>query len=70
MSEHEELYARLDKLHAGINRLRESHDRLLAALKALLQFNEEFCEDINVSKHYPIAEKARAAIATAEESAR
>jgi hypothetical protein len=35
--------------------------KLLAALKDLLRFNEELCADINVSKHYPSAEKARAA---------
>jgi hypothetical protein len=46
--------------------IRASHNRLLDALKALLRFNEELCADINVSKHYPSAEKARAAIAAAE----
>ena len=40
---------------------------MLTALKALLQFNEELCEDVGVSKHYPSAEKARAAIAKAED---
>jgi hypothetical protein len=49
-------------------RLRESHAELLAAAKGLLRFNEELCADINVSKHYPSAEKARAAIAKAEAS--
>lgn len=49
--------------------IRASHDRLLEAAKGLLRFNEELCVDINVSKHYPSAEKARAAIAAAEELA-
>jgi hypothetical protein len=49
-------------------RLKASHDRLLAALKRLLQFNEELCADINMSKHYPSAEEARAAIAAAEKT--
>jgi hypothetical protein len=57
--EREELYAQLANLIA-------SHDRLLEAAKGLLQFNEELCAEINVSKHYPSAEKARIAIAEAE----
>jgi hypothetical protein len=52
---------------AEFRRLRESHAELLAALKGLLRFNEELCADANVSKHYPSAEKGRAAIANAEE---
>lgn len=56
-----EEYARL--IVGAVN----SHAELLAALKGLLRFNEELCADINVSKHYPSAEKARAAIARAEE---
>ena len=39
---------------------------LLDACKALLKFNEELCQDVNVSIHYPSAEKARQAIAKAE----
>lgn len=38
---------------------------LLEACRRLLQFNEELCEDVNVSKHYPSADFARAAIAKA-----
>ncbi len=37
-------------------------ERLRSALEGLLQFNEELCADIGVSKHYPSAEKARAAL--------
>ena len=39
---------------------------MLAALKRLLQFNEELCADVGVSKHYPSAENARAVISKAE----
>ena len=40
---------------------------LYEACVALLRFNEELCADIGVSKHYPSAEKARRAIAKADE---
>jgi hypothetical protein len=46
--------------------VRESHDRLLDALKGLLRFNNELCMDVNVSTNYPSAQKARAAIEAAE----
>jgi hypothetical protein len=49
--------------------IRESHDRLLTALKGLLKFTDELCANINISKHYPSAERARIAIATAEKPA-
>jgi len=39
---------------------------LLEACKALLKFNEELCQDINVSIHYPSAEEARQVIRKAE----
>jgi hypothetical protein len=38
---------------------------LLDSCEALLRFNEELCEDVSVSTHYPGAERARAAIAKA-----
>ena len=40
--------------------------RLVEALKALLKFNEDLCEDFQFSKHYPSAEKARAALEAAK----
>lgn len=43
-----------------------SHDGLVVALQALLHFNEELCTDVGVSKHYPSAEQARAALAKAK----
>lgn len=39
---------------------------LLEACRRLLKFNEELCQDVNVSTHYPSAEFAHAAIAKAE----
>lgn len=39
---------------------------LLEACEALLRFNTELCEDINVSTNYPSAQKARVAIAKAK----
>lgn len=39
-----------------------SYDDLLKACQRLLQFNEDLCVDVGVSKHYPSAEFARAAI--------
>lgn len=50
---------------AFIVRAVNSFDDLLAACEALLKFNEELCQDINVSIHYPSAEKARKALAKA-----
>lgn len=38
---------------------------LLEACKRLLKFNEELCEDMKVSKHYPSADFARRVIAEA-----
>ena len=35
-------------------------EQLKKALAALLKFSEELCEDINVSKHYPSMDRARA----------
>lgn len=43
---------------------------LLAACEALLKFNEELCQDVNVSTHYPSAEKARNALAKARGESR
>jgi len=40
----------------------------IEALKALLQFNEDLCADIGVSKHYPSAEKARAVLLRATQA--
>lgn len=66
----EESIAKIDNIVQSyvseIAMLRASNADLLAALKGLLRFNEELCADINVSKHYPSAEKARRAIAKAE----
>ncbi len=39
-----------------------SHAALVEALKGLLKFTDELCEDVHVSLHYPSAEKARAAL--------
>lgn len=47
-------------------KIKRERDELLSALQALLHFNEELCADVGVSKHYPSAEQARAAIAKAE----
>lgn len=38
---------------------------LLEACIALLRFNEELCQDVGVSTHYPSADRARAAIGKA-----
>lgn len=39
---------------------------MLAALKALVTFTEQLLNEVGVSKHYPSAARARAAIAKAE----
>ena len=44
-----------------------AHDDLVKALRDLLRFNEDLCADIGVSKHYPSAERARAALAKLSE---
>lgn len=40
--------------------------KLIEALRRLLTFNEELCQDVGVSHHYPSAVVARALIAQVE----
>ena len=53
-----------------LGQMETSRDELLEACRRLLKFNEELCQDVGVSTHYPSADFARAAIAKAEAKCR
>lgn len=60
------MLGRLEMLNPADVSLVLAAPKLLEAVKRLLKFNEELCQDVNVSTNYPSADFARAAIAEAE----
>mgnify|MGYP001595888177 CR=1 FL=1 len=44
--------------------LKKQSEALAGVLEDLLKFNEELCEEIHISKHYPSADKARKVLKT------
>ena len=63
-----EYVARVDGANESAENMRliAAAPELLEACRRLLTFNQELCQDLSVSTHYPSADFARAAIAKAE----
>lgn len=52
----------LDSVGNAVRDLRSMLDKMGEALERLLKFNEELCEDVGVSTHYPSADFGREAL--------